>query len=369
MSAGYTINRLLAAMAEHNASDLHIKVGLPPVYRIGGKLHPIGSEPLSAPEADHMLDPIVPDAMRPTFEAGGNLDFATHLPDGDRFRVNMFRAGGHTHAAIRRVKAEIPTYDSLHLPAIYGEIVEKSHEGLVIVCGVTGCGKSTTLAAMIEHINQTRSVNIITIEDPVEFRFTPAKAIISQREVGIDVADFPTAMRFVVRQDPDVIFIGEMRDRETLMSAIQAAETGHLVFATLHTADTMQSLGRILEFFPTEERDFIRMSLSNSLRAVCAQRLLPALDTFETSVVPATEVLLANSTVRELIRDARDADLPAVIASSRAEGMRTFNDSLAELVDSEAVDIQTALDYSPNRDALSSTLKGVQIKSDRLIGH
>jgi twitching motility protein PilT len=369
MSSGYSIKHLLAAMAKHNASDLHIKIGLPPVYRIGGKLHPVGGEALSTEEADHLLDPIVPEAMRSTFESAGNLDFATHLSDGDRFRVNMFRSGGHTHSAIRRVKAEIPSYESLHLPKVYSKLVEDSHEGLVIVCGVTGCGKSTTLAAMIEHINQTRPVNIITIEDPVEFRFTPAKAIISQREIGIDVNDFPTAMRFVVRQDPDVIFIGEMRDRETLMSAIQAAETGHLVFATLHTADTMQSLGRILEFFPTEERDFIRMSLSNSLRAVCAQRLLPALETFDTSVVPATEVLLVNSTVKELIRDARDSDLPAIIASSTAEGMRSFNDSLAELVDAESVGMKTALEYSPNRDALSSTLKGVKIKSDRLIGH
>jgi twitching motility protein PilT len=266
------------------------------------------------------------------------------------------------------VKADIPSYKSLHLPKVYSDIVEKSAEGLVIVCGVTGSGKSTTLAAMIEHVNQTRSVNIITIEDPVEFRFTPAKSIISQREIGIDVQDFPTAMRFVVRQDPDVIFIGEMRDRETLLSGIQAAETGHLVFATLHTADTQQAFGRILEFFPPEERDFIRNSLSSSLRAVCAQRLLPAVEGYETPVVPATEVLRVTPPVRELIRENRDSDLPQVVRSSKADGMRTFNDSLAELVEAEAIDMQTAMEYAPNREQLASQLKGVTIKASGLTG-
>ncbi|MEM1072109.1 MAG: PilT/PilU family type 4a pilus ATPase [Planctomycetota bacterium] len=364
----YSIHRLLAAMRPLDASDLHIKVGLKPTYRVGGKLKHVDGDPLTEQEADHLLDPIVPDASKASFEATGNLDFASHLPDGDRFRINMFRSGGHTHAAIRRVKAEIPSYKSLHLPKVYSDIVDASYEGLVVVCGVTGSGKSTTLAAMIEHVNQTRGVNIITIEDPVEFRFTPAKSIVSQREVGIDVDNFPTAMRYVVRQDPDVIFIGEMRDRETLLAAIQAAETGHLVFATLHTADTKQAFGRILEFFPPEERGFIRNSLSNSLRAICAQRLLPAIEGYDTSVVPATEVLRVNAPVRELIREDRDSDLPQVIASSKADGMRTFNDSLAELVEAEAVEMQTAMDYSPNREQLSSQLKGVTIKASGLTG-
>ncbi|MGP1273513.1 MAG: type IV pilus twitching motility protein PilT [Phycisphaerales bacterium] len=368
MTASYSIHRLIAAMKRLDASDLHIKVGLPPTYRVGGRLKHLEGDPLSEQEADHLLDPIVPETLRATFEAQGNLDFATHLPDGDRFRVNMFRSGGHTHAAIRRVKAEIPTYESLRLPPIYSKLVAETHEGMIIVCGVTGSGKSTTLAAMVEQVNRTRGVNIITVEDPVEFRFTPAKSIISQREIGIDVADFATAMRYVVRQDPDVIFIGEMRDRDTLLAAIQAAETGHLVFATLHTADTQQAFGRILEFFPPEERQFIRNSLSTSLKAICAQRLLPAAEGTGRGVVPATEVLRVNSTVRELIRDERDSDLPQVIASSAADGMRNFTMSLAELVESEMVDLHTAMDYAPNREQLSSLLKGVTIKSGSLIG-
>ena len=363
-----TIERLLGSMGRLDASDLHIKVGAPPVYRVNGSLRPIDSPALTEDEADHLLDPIVTDALRARYVEAGAVDFAHHTPDGDRFRINMFRSGNHTHAAIRRVKAEIPDFEQLQLPPIYRELSEKTHEGMIIICGVTGCGKSTTLAAMIDYVNQNRDVNIIAIEDPIEYRFIPKLSIISQREVGIDVPDFPTAMRSVVRQDPDVIFIGEMRDHETILAAIQAAETGHLVFATLHTADTMQSFGRLLEFFPPEEREFVRSSMANSLRAICAQRLLPALKSFETGVVPATEVLVVNSVVKEKIRESEDADLPSIIASSGGEGMHSFTQSLAELVEKEAVDLQTALGYAPNRQALSSILKGVEVKAQTLVG-
>ncbi len=361
------IQRLLGSMGRLDASDLHIKVGIPPVYRVNGVLRTIESPPLTEEEADHLLDPIFTDALRERFINTGSIDFAHHTPDGDRFRINMFRSGNHTHAAIRRVKAEIPDFEQLHMPPIYRTLTEKTHEGMVIICGVTGSGKSTTLAAMIDHVNIKRGVNIITVEDPVEYRFTPKQSIISQREIGIDVPDFPTAMRYVVRQDPDVIFIGEMRDHETILAAIQAAETGHLVFATLHTADTMQSFGRLLEFFPQEERAFVRSSMANSLRAICAQRLLPALSTYDAGVVPATEVLIVNSVVKEKIRDAEDSDLPSIIAGSGGEGMHSFNQSLAKLVEKEAVDLQTAMGYAPNREALSSILKGVEVKAQTLV--
>jgi len=368
ISGSLTIQRLLSAMRRLDASDLHLKVGIPPTYRIGGKLKPIQSEPISEDESDHLLDSILTEAQRERYEAVGNLDFAWHLPDGDRFRINVFRSGGHTHAAIRRVNAQIPTYDSLHLPAIYGELISHTGEGLVLVVGVTGCGKSSTLAAMIDHVNATRSVNIITIEDPVEYRFTPKKSIISQREIGIDVDGFRSALRSVVREDPDVIFIGEMRDHETVLAAIQAAETGHLVFATLHTADTMQSFSRMLEFFPQDEHEFVRSALSSSLRAICAQRLLPAVEGFEASVVPATEVLINSPTVREKIREGYEQDLPAIINTSAGEGMHSFTKSLAQLVEKEWVAMATAMDYAPNREALSSMLKGVEVKAESLVG-
>ncbi|MCC7390365.1 MAG: PilT/PilU family type 4a pilus ATPase [Phycisphaerales bacterium] len=368
ISGGLTIQRLLASMKRLDASDLHIKVGLPPVYRIGGRLKHIDAPPLTEEECDHLFDPLLSDVQKKRFVESGNLDFAWHLPDGDRFRIDLFRSGNHIHAAARRVKAEIPSYAELHLPPIYAKIVRESPDGLVLICGVTGCGKSSTLAAMIEQLNQTEDVNIITVEDPIEYRFTPKKAIISQREVGIDVDSFKTALRYAVRQDPDIIFIGEMRDAETVLAGIQAAETGHLVFATLHTADTMQSLNRMLEFFPPSERSFIRSSLANTLRAVCAQKLIPSVATFETKIVPACEVLLNSPVVREKIRECEDADLPSIISGSKSEGMQNFTMALAELVEKEWIDLQTARGFAPNRDALESILKGVEVKSSTLIG-
>ncbi len=361
-----SIHRLLGAMKKLQASDLHIKVGVPPTYRINGILRATAAEPVSEAEADHLLDPIVPETLRHRYEDSGNLDFATHLPDGDRFRVNMYRAGGHTHAAIRRVKAEIPSYEDLHLPTIYHDLVETTMEGLVLVVGVTGSGKSSTLAAMVEHINQTRHENIITIEDPVEYRFIPKRSIVSQREIGIDVADYPSALRYIVREDPDVVFIGEMRDHATVLAAIQAAETGHLVFGSMHTADTMQAFSRILEFFPSHEHGFLRHALSNTLRGVCAQRLLPALPETNFGVVPACEVLLGNSTVREKIREGDDGALPMIV-SKNEEGMQSFTHALAELVTKEWVAMNTAMDFAPNREALASLLKGVKVRSEGLV--
>lgn len=369
MSDGhFSIIKLLEQMKPLEASDLHIKVGIPPTYRINGSLRAVAGEPITEDESDHILDDILNEQQQERFEDGGNLDFAWHLPDGDRFRINLFRSGGHRNAAVRRVQAEIPTYDELHLPQIYNDLVSKSTVGLVLVVGVTGSGKSSTLAAMIDQINSTRSVNIITIEDPVEYRFTPNTAIISQRELGIDVEDFPTALRYVVRQDPDVIFIGEMRDHATIIAAIQAAETGHLVFATLHSADTMQAFGRILEFFPQTERAFIRSSLSNSLLAICAQRLIPALDDFAAGVVPATEVLINTPLVRDKIRDGEEKDLPSIIMANPDSGMHNFNQSLAKMVTENWIDRRIALNYAPNREALDSLLKGIGISSGGLVG-
>ncbi len=362
------IEKLLARMKDFDASDLHIKVGIPPTYRVKATLQPIDSPALDDDQADHMLDSIVPEALKKRFEESGNLDFAYHLPDGDRFRVNMFRAGRHTHAAIRRVKAEIPNYNDLHLPPVYSKLVEETHEGLVLVVGVTGSGKSSTLAAMLDHLNGERSENVITIEDPIEYRFKHKKSIVSQREIGIDVESFSQALRFVVRQDPDVIFIGELRDKDTVLAAIQAAETGHLVFSTLHTADTMGAFSRMLEFFPPDDHGFVRGALANTLRAICAQRLLPAVDNFESGIVPATEVLLANGIVKEKIREGMDEDLPGIINQSKGEGMHSFTQSLGELIDKDWVDLQTALDYAPNRDALKSLVKGVEVKQQGLVG-
>lgn len=301
-----SMKQLLLNMGRYDASDLHLKVGMPPFFRVAGELRALGLPPLTEQDTDRLLSEIIPPGLRERYDRSGDLDFSTfldtkaimarekalaagvapekggeemssHYHEGvDRFRCNVYRAGGGMHGAIRRIKPEIPSFESLHLPPIYEKIADEAMEGLVLVVGVTGSGKSSTLACMIERINQTRGCNIVTIEDPVEYHFHPSKSIISQREIGLDVPGYKEALKFVVRQDPDVIFIGELRDHDTVLAAIQAAETGHLVFGSLHTADAMQAFSRIIEFFPQNEHEFLRSSLSNSLKAICAQRLIPA---------------------------------------------------------------------------------------------
>ncbi len=383
MAGKLTMRQLLANMRKAEASDLHLKVGMPPVYRVSGELRtPQGLAPLTGEDTERLLSEIIPPALRSRYDTQGDLDFSTFMnlepADGagqnpaaskrtERFRCNVFRAGGGMHAAIRRVKPDIPTFESLRLPKIYEKVADETGEGLVLIVGVTGSGKSTTLACMLERINATRAVNIVTIEDPVEFHIQPRMSVVSQRELGIDVPSYKDALKYIVRQDPDVIFIGELRDHDTVVAAIQAAETGHLVFGSLHAADTMQCFSRIVEFFPQHEHAFIRSALSASLRAVLAQRLLPAnRDVTGVGAVPATEVLLNNSSVKEKIREAEDTDIPAIINSSIADGMRSFTHSLAELVEKEMVLMSVALENAPNREALSSRLKGVEVRAKTL---
>ncbi len=366
MLGALTINRLLQKMQEVQASDLHIKIGSPPVLRIASFLHRVESPDLNPDDTRQLIAPIIPPHLKDRLEEMGTIDFSHMEGAAARYRCSVFHAGGGLHAAIRRVNPVIPGFEELHLPQVYYHVADTTHEGLVVICGVTGCGKSTTLAAMIDHMNQTRQCNIITIEDPVEFLFRPKKSFISQREIGIDVKDFPAALRAAVRQDPDVIMIGEMRDRETMMAGLMAAETGHTVFVTLHTADTMQSFARILEFFPSTEHTFIRSSMANGLKAVMAQRLLPSVRP-GVDRVPATEVLLNNSTVQEAIRDGEDENLPAIIHGSEHEGMHDFTTSLARLVDEDWVDLKTAERYAPNREALVSKVRGIKVAADKLI--
>lgn len=363
-----SIYPLLEAMKALNASDLHLKTSVPPVYRIGGHLRKADMPiiEINSRYIEKIIDPLIPERRKAEFERRGALDFAVSLPHGDRFRVNAARSCDQLHCAIRRVKSDVPSFESLHLPPIYRKIADEMHEGLVIVCGVTGCGKSTTLAAMIDHINETKADNIISIEDPIEYVFHPKRSIVSQREIGLDVDVFSDALRSAVRQDPDVLFIGEMRDRETMLAALQAAETGHLVFCTLHTADTMQSLARILEFFPPDQHEFIRSSMANGLKAVMAQRLLPAINS-EVLRVPATEVLLGTPIVKEKIREGEDADLPEIVAGSKGEGMHSFTSALADLVDRDMVFFDTAMEYAPNREALEGHVRGIKTTAQALV--
>jgi len=352
------ITRLLQFVSSNNASDLHLKVGYPPFVRIGGHLRKTGSPPLpDTAYIEAMVIPLMSPAKQQIFAERGGVDFAIRSDSGDRFRVNAFRSGGDMHAAMRRVQNKIPDFESLNLPPIYRELIAKTHVGLILVNGVTGSGKSSTLAAMLNYINSTRSMHIITIEDPVEYIFHPVKSIISQREIGIDVANFQEALRFVVRQDPDCILIGELRDKETMLAALQAAETGHLVLASLHSADVQLTFARILEFFPRDEHAFIRSSLACSLRAILSQRLLPGLE--KNSRLPVTEVLLGNAVVRNKIMEGEDEMIHAIMCASHEEGMRDYARSLFELVNSQVISRETALEYAPNPEHLISMLKGI----------
>jgi len=359
---------LLEAMGKLDASDLHLKTAVSPTYRVAGRLRKTDIPPINpgGRDIERLMKPIIPERRAHVFEERGALDFAYNLPNGDRFRINVLRAGDHMHTAIRRVKPDIPSFDELHLPPIYRKLADEEYEGLILVCGVTGCGKSTTQASMIDHINETRHCHIISIEDPVEYAFKPKQAIISQREIGLDLESFADGLRSAVRQDPDVIFVGEMRDRETVIAALQAAETGHLVFATLHTADTMQSLTRMLEFFPRDQHHFVRSAIANGLRAITAQRLLPAIDP-KISRVPATEVMLAEAIVKEKIRDGEDEDLPSIVSASRHAGMHSFTMSLADLVEKEYVYLDTAMEWAPNREQLIGAVRGIKTTAQTLV--
>ena len=357
------IEKLLSSMPQLLASDLHLKVGLVPYFRIQRVLRAAKMPPIpDSAFVEAMLHDLIPKEKLAELEKVGAVDFAASTESGDRFRINMYRAMGHTNASIRRVQGTPPSFEELHLPEVYGELLSKTIDGLILVSGATGTGKSSTMAAMLDYINENRSLHIITIEDPIEFVFRPKKSIVSQREIGIDVADYPTALRDVVRQDPDCIMIGELRDKETMLAAIQAAETGHLVLGSLHVSDVHQTFSRILEFFPRSEHAFIRSSLSSSIRGVLCQRLVPGID--EGSLFPATEVLLKTPSVRDLIFREKDEELPMLMERSRREGMRTFTQSLCELIESERVHYDTAMEYATNREALSSLVKGIKTLLD-----
>lgn len=361
------MEKLLNSMGQLGASDLHLKVGYAPYYRIAKHLRKVDLPPLSDSNyVEQMIADLIPDAHKQVFESGGDIDFSTTGANGDRYRINAYRSMAELSVAIRRVQNNIPTFEDLSLPEIYAHIAGDSLDGLILVAGVTGSGKSSTLAAIMEHINQTRSLHILTIEDPVEYVFQAKKSIISQREIGIDIPTYEDALRFMVRQDPDCIFIGEMRDRETMLAAIQAAETGHLVLGSLHSSDAPQTFSRILEFFPRHDHAFIRSSLAASLRAILCQKLLPGIE--EGSQYPATEVLLINSITRDKILHEEDDALSAIIAQCKDEGMRSFTSSLCELIETEKVHYDTAMDHAPNKEALASAVKGIKTASQGLVG-
>ncbi len=362
-----TIKKLLLSMGQLGASDLHLKVGVAPYYRIAKHLRKVEMPPLPDNKfLEEALYDLIPEQRRKEFQEGRDVDFSARIGEGDRYRINVFRSTAEIHVAIRRVQNIVPSFAELNLPDIYHHVIDKSFEGLILISGVTGSGKSSTLAAMIDYINLNRAAHIITIEDPIEYQFKQAKSIVAQREIGIDIPNYQDALRYVVRQDPDCIMIGELRDKETMLAALQSAETGHLVLGSLHCADVQQTFSRILEFFDRNQHALIRSSIANSLKAIMCQKLLPGID--EGSQFPATEVLLNNSLVKEKIMREEDEDLPAIISQAKDDGMRSFTQSLCELIETEKVHYDTAMEYAPNREALGSAVKGISTSAGGLVG-
>jgi len=354
------IDRFFRAVIEHDGSDLHLAVGSPPMVRLRGVIRHMTSPILSSEEIARLVQPLLSVSSRQTLEETGGADFAHIIGKNEgRFRVNLFKQRGELGLVARRVNAKIPTIEQLRLPAVLEKLCQYS-QGMVILAGVTGSGKSTTLAAMLEYINQREQLHILTIEDPIEYLFTSKKAVINQREVGIDVVDWNKALKHAVRQDPDVILVGEMRDRETFEAGLNAAETGHLVFCTIHASSSPSTIGRILDLFPADMHASIRQSLAFNLKAIVCQMLLPSIRP-GVQRMPANEIMLVNPTVRELLLKAEDKKLADAIRIGFIEGMLDFNESLRQLVDRGDVSDEAALQAAPNPEALKMALKGIKI--------
>ncbi|OGZ58670.1 MAG: type IV pili twitching motility protein PilT [Candidatus Spechtbacteria bacterium RIFCSPHIGHO2_02_FULL_43_15b] len=339
------LSQLLEIVVDEGASDLHISVGRPPTLRVSGRLTPlVKHEVLSKEDAEGLGMSLLTEDQRETFKEYKEVDLSYVYKDKARFRVNVYCQSGFVSIALRFVPAKIRTIEELGMPPILHRFTTPS-QGFFVIVGPSGQGKSTTLAALIDEINHTRQDHIITIEDPIEYIFTPDRCIIDQREVGRDTKSFSSALRSSFRQDPNVLMVGEMRDAETMATAISAAETGHLVFATLHTNNAAQTIHRIIDSFPAEQQNQIRSQLSLSLIGVVSQRLVP---TMEGELLPACEIMIVNSAIRNLIRDKKIHEIDLVIETSSDQGMLTLNRSLANLVKDGVISLETAETYSLN---------------------
>jgi len=359
------VNRFFKAAIKTEASDIHLKVGQTARLRVTGVLKSTTGEVFTDEKLKAIVLEILSPSQRDQFLERGTLDFSYEYSEEQRFRVNVFMQKGHVSLVARRVTASVPSFESLNLPPIVAKIAE-AKEGLVLVVGPTGSGKTTTIAAMLDYIARTRACHIVTIEDPIEYIYKDSKALVSQREIGLDVANFDDALTYLMRQYPDVVLVGEMRDAKTVTAGMRAAETGHMVFGTLHSAHAAQAIHRILDLFPQDERELTRQALSVSVKAVISQTLIPTL-LEGVSRVPALEILLANPTVRKLIADGREADLTSVIRSCQREGMQDLTENLCRLIMEGVVDPKEAFKHAPNPEELKMAMKGIKTSTEGLI--
>ncbi|MCX7920248.1 MAG: type IV pilus twitching motility protein PilT [bacterium] len=344
------MTELLHLTIDKGASDLHIAVGRPPMLRIDGKLVPTGFENLTPEESKRLIYSILTDAQRQKFELDKELDFSLSLHEFGRFRVNVHYQRGTVAAALRTIPMRILTLQELKLPEVIPSVLDHT-SGLILVTGPTGSGKSTTLAAMIDYINEKRTDHIITIEDPIEYLHKHKNCVIEQREVAADTNSFVSALKYVLRQDPDVILIGEMRDLETIAAALTAAETGHLVLATLHTIDTAQTVDRVVDVFPPHQQQQIRTQLANVLLAVFCQRLLPMAT--GSGRIAAIEVMISTPAIATLIREGKTHQIPSAIETSYQKGMQTMDRALGNLLRRNLITYEEAVKYAKKPEELN----------------
>ncbi len=356
------LQEILSHAVKHGASDIHLTVGSPPGVRVDGNIRFMGDHVLTPDDTVAFLDDIMNRYEKEQFVRGGDFDLAYSVPGLGRFRVNVLQQRGSVGIVMRHVRGKILDFEGLNLPPAMQKMAEM-RRGLVLITGTTGSGKSTTLASIVDYINQRRPVHILTLEDPIEFLHSNKKAIVTQREILIDTKDFEIALRAAMREDPDVILVGEMRDAETFQAAISAAETGHLVFSTLHTSNCMLTIDRIMDMFPSNQHDQVRSQLSLQLRASVAQRLIVSTD--GTGRIPAIEIMFNNPGIAGLIRDNNVRQIPNAMAGGEQEGSQTFNMSLVKLVKSGLVTEEEAMLSSDNPDELKMNLEGIFLSQGR----
>ncbi len=349
---------LLMQMGEKKASDMHITAGLPPMLRIDGEMVQTQFEKLTPDVCQRLIYSLLTDSQKEKFEATSELDLSFGIKGVGRVRMNVFRQRGSVGAALRSIPQRILTFEELHLPPVVFDLM-KMQKGLILVTGATGSGKSTTLASMIDYLNEHRTSHILTIEDPIEYVHLHKQSIVNQREIGTDTSTFPVALKYVLRQDPDVVLVGEMRDLETISAALTIAETGHLVFATLHTTDAASSINRIIDVFPPHQQAQIRAQVSFVLQAVFAQQLIPQAS--GSGRVLACEVMVVNSAIRNLIRDMKVEQIYLAMQTGGKYGMQTMNQSLYDLYNKREITYQTALDNSADQDDLKRVLAKIGV--------
>ncbi len=365
------IDKIYRQLIKHNGSDLHMQVGKPPILRVRGTLRELQMEPITKERMWELFDPIISDRDRQIYQDTGGCDFSyVVMSEGEtwRFRVNMLMQMGNPGMVSRKVERSIPDFEGLYLPPIMEELC-KFDQGMILLAGVTGSGKSTTIASMLNWVNHNMRKHILTIEDPIEFVYTADKCLINQREVGIDVKDFKIAMKHAVREDPDIMLVGEMRDMETFETALHAAETGHLVFGTIHASSAPSTVGRILDLFPNEMHKALRGSMVFNMRAIVAQKLLKTIceDGKGPGRVPIVEIMTFNPTVRKLILEGEDEKLPAAMRIGKEEGMQRFNESLYAFLQKDMISRAGAFEISPNVEELKMMIKGIDVKSAAIL--